>query len=217
MFDLEAAIADWRQSLSKAGLNRRNAIDELDGHLREEVDRQIKAGVSEGEAFAAALQIIGPTIALRNEFGKLGDGAQERKRKLHQMVFVTLIAIGLYAGSCVLFKIGTFSETTAAQQRSGLMAVLAGFLFSVTGRFGGRAFPVIASRRARTVIAATGGFLLALWNALFFFVILPRSDFTIGQLDVTFLWAFLTPYAVFYALISGIENAARKSPTYASR
>jgi hypothetical protein len=46
------------------------ALDELEGHLREELARQQKLGLSASAAFEAAIQQMGQTGAVAGEFGK---------------------------------------------------------------------------------------------------------------------------------------------------
>jgi|GEM_PF-5233170 len=70
MFDLEQALAQWRRHMRGAGLHDPAALDELESHLREEIDRQIQRGVSLPDAFAQAVQTLGPTTDLQREFAK---------------------------------------------------------------------------------------------------------------------------------------------------
>ena len=47
MFDLEQSIAEWRQQMIAAGINSTEALDEMECHLREDVERQAQSGASE--------------------------------------------------------------------------------------------------------------------------------------------------------------------------
>ena len=51
MFNLETAIADWRKGLLTAGVASPVQLEELENHLREEIERQTKVGLNEREAF----------------------------------------------------------------------------------------------------------------------------------------------------------------------
>jgi hypothetical protein len=68
MFDLEKSIADWRKQLLTAGLKTPALVEELESHLRNEIERQMKSGVNSQRAFQEAVQQIGAPDALRNEF-----------------------------------------------------------------------------------------------------------------------------------------------------
>src|SRR5437667_4803166 len=73
MFDLEKAVAEWRQQMVAAGLQKREALDELEGHLREDIQQQIQAGLTTQRAFESAVERIGGAQALKCEFAKIGQ------------------------------------------------------------------------------------------------------------------------------------------------
>jgi len=82
MFNLNQAIAEWRQRIVMAGISTPEVLDELESHLREEVEQQIRLGSSEERAFEIALQRMGRTDALQTEFQKIGRVASALWRKL---------------------------------------------------------------------------------------------------------------------------------------
>ena len=82
MFDLERAIADWRRQMLAAGVKPPTTLDELESHLREDVERQTQSGVSVEQAFEIALQRIGQPGTLQSEFAKVGATKETRRRKL---------------------------------------------------------------------------------------------------------------------------------------
>ncbi|HEY5041998.1 MAG TPA: hypothetical protein VIK53_08340 [Verrucomicrobiae bacterium] len=51
MFNLEQSIADWRQQMLAAGIETPVPLDELEIHLREEIERQMKSGSDKQQAF----------------------------------------------------------------------------------------------------------------------------------------------------------------------
>jgi hypothetical protein len=68
MLDLEQAIADWRKQMLAAGIKTPAPLEELEIHLREEIERQIKSGIEEERAFAGAVARVGPADSLKTEF-----------------------------------------------------------------------------------------------------------------------------------------------------
>jgi len=74
MFDLEEKISEWRKQMLDAGIKTPVPLEELEIHLREEIERQIKAGLDEAQAFEMAVQNLGQGGALRNEFYKVNAG-----------------------------------------------------------------------------------------------------------------------------------------------
>src|SRR5690348_9034818 len=70
MFNLEKAIAEWREQMLAAGIKTPVPLEELEAHLREEIELQIKSGLSERSAFEASIQRIGRPEMLEREFNK---------------------------------------------------------------------------------------------------------------------------------------------------
>jgi hypothetical protein len=69
MFDLEQAIHQWKQEFA-AALKSPEAIDELESHLREELERRLQSGQSPQQAFRDAVREIGEIDMLKSEFAK---------------------------------------------------------------------------------------------------------------------------------------------------
>ena len=72
MFDLEQAIAEWRRQMLAEGLKTLEVLDELESHLRVEIEQQMKAGTNSENAFHSAVQKVGQAHTLKNEFAKAG-------------------------------------------------------------------------------------------------------------------------------------------------
>jgi len=71
MFNLEQAIADWRQKMLAAGIENPVPLEELELHLREEMKSQVRAGIEAEQAFKVAVQRIGEARSLETEFNKI--------------------------------------------------------------------------------------------------------------------------------------------------
>ena len=72
MFDLEQASTEWRERMKAAGIQAPVPLEELEIHLREEIEQRVKAGLKEQEAFHAAVWEIGQGAELKTEFLKAG-------------------------------------------------------------------------------------------------------------------------------------------------
>lgn len=70
MFSLETAIAEWRKQMLAAGIKTPVPLDELENHLREDIEQQMHAGADEARAFEIAVQHIGQPAPLKKEFMK---------------------------------------------------------------------------------------------------------------------------------------------------
>ena len=120
MFDLEQAIAGWREQMLAAGIKSPVPLEELESHLREEIAQNIKAGLNEQDAFAIAVQHIGQPQMLESEFKK-----SERtfmKRPL-------IILIGIFA---VLFGTAMILPALHLYNEQGMVHnAVVGFLFGI--------------------------------------------------------------------------------------
>ena len=75
MFNLEQSIAEWRRQMLAAGIKTPAPLDELEIHLREEIEQQMKSGLNEQDVFNSAVQKIGQAGLLKREFKKAGGFA----------------------------------------------------------------------------------------------------------------------------------------------
>jgi len=71
MFNLELAMVAWRQALREAGVNSSDVLDELEGHLHQEIQLRLARGTLEPEAFQQATALLGDVRGLTAEFGKI--------------------------------------------------------------------------------------------------------------------------------------------------
>jgi hypothetical protein len=70
MFDLEESIADWRKQMLAAGIKTPVPLEELEIHLREDIEQQMKSGTDPQQAFEKSVQRIGHADELKSEFKK---------------------------------------------------------------------------------------------------------------------------------------------------
>src|SRR5215468_8725005 len=78
MFNLEQSIVEWRRQMLAAGLKNPGLLDELESHLREEVEQQIQSGAAAQDAFEKAVEQMGQAKALKQEFKKIAGLKQIR-------------------------------------------------------------------------------------------------------------------------------------------
>ena len=207
MFDLEQSIAEWRRQMLVAGIQAPVPLDELESHLRDEIERLIQAGHAEQTAFNFAIQEIGPMAALRNEFGKVEPaGGSRRQTAFVEIIFLSgTVLIPLVTGvQAFFFKDGVFSAMTVGQQTSILVAAV---VFSVLAwgiRLGFGTFPRLRTNRVRDAI-----FVPALLLVIAGLLILPHCDFSEGTRAVAFLWMF-APFGILIGWGWGFATAARK-------
>jgi len=105
MFNLEQAIADWRQQMLAAGIKTPAPLEELEIHLREEIEHQRKSGLGEQESFEISVQRIGQPKILKEEF-KINEG------NIMKRIAVILAALfgTVFGGAMVLPALGQWRD-----------------------------------------------------------------------------------------------------------
>src|ERR1044071_4317380 len=78
MFDLEQSISEWRKQMLAAGVKTPVPLEELESHLREEIERRIRLGLSQEEALKISIQQIGQPEIIQNEFKKNGMSVMKK-------------------------------------------------------------------------------------------------------------------------------------------
>ncbi|HEY4416073.1 MAG TPA: permease prefix domain 1-containing protein [Verrucomicrobiae bacterium] len=110
MFHLESAIANWREQMLAAGVSSPVPLEELEIHLREEIERQRKAGLSTEQAFGIAVQNIGVPEAIQKEYKKLGWFNSQNLVVFRPYAFVISFVLGaLLSTPEVIIQILTFA------------------------------------------------------------------------------------------------------------
>ena len=188
MFNLEQSIADWRREMLAAGIKTPVPMEELEIHLREEIEQQVKSGLDEQKAFEVAVGRFGQASSLKMEFKKNNDADKAQQRKRAGFIFTALLVFYSLAITCLLSKEDfTFNERLSGF--ASLATILASVFFGwqILPRF----FPVIANKTIQSAIGIIGGISGMSWFLAFVYFILPRCDFTLGQLRVAVFWAFV--------------------------
>lgn len=72
MFDLNNAIADWRNNLTQHSGICDEDLDELESHLHDHIEQLQQQGLSAEEAFSQAASQIGDADGLEREYSKVG-------------------------------------------------------------------------------------------------------------------------------------------------
>ena len=94
MFDLEQSISDWRRRMLAAGIKAPMPLDELESHLREDIEQQMKAGLAAQQAFHAATEKIGQANALKTEFKKAdGFGTFMKTKLINKLTVATSVVL----------------------------------------------------------------------------------------------------------------------------
>jgi hypothetical protein len=89
MFELEEAIRKWRQQMAADGVGTAELLNELESHLRDDVEQQVASGIEAEQAFESAIGRIGEGQALQSEFAKV-----DRARNITKRAILTFAGVG---------------------------------------------------------------------------------------------------------------------------
>lgn len=93
MFNLEHAISEWRRQMRGAGIKSPVPLDELESHLRDEIEGQMKSDRNPQQTFENAVAWIGPANLLQREFKK--NTHKEMKRIIMMIAGVIGVSVGM--------------------------------------------------------------------------------------------------------------------------
>jgi len=88
MFNLERSIAEWRREMISAGIKSRDVLDELESHMREDVEQRMRAGATVDRAFREAVQRVGAAENLNREFAKVRRDPRLSHRAMRALCLV---------------------------------------------------------------------------------------------------------------------------------
>jgi hypothetical protein len=169
MFNPEQAIADWREQMLAAGIKTPVPLEELESHLRDEIERQVKSGLCAQQAFGIAARKIGPVPELKREFKKVG--APMEMQNIIKLAGVICVAVALFCPLAVLLQFSFargFSWMTVFA-----LAVLAITIATIvlSWRYNHKLLPIIRNQPLRRSIgiACYGGCLLWIRFVVFHF------------------------------------------------
>jgi len=93
MFNLEQTIADWRRQMRAAGIKSPVPLEELEIHLHDEIEKQMKSGLTELEAFNSGVRKIGQAHALKNEFKKIEETTMMNWTTMKKIIHGLILAV----------------------------------------------------------------------------------------------------------------------------
>jgi len=133
MFDIDQAILKWRRQMVDGGITATSTLDELESHLREDVETNVRSGQNVQQAFEGAVERLGQASLLRCEFEK-DEKAKQVPRHNHLLrIRVLAIALIAFYGLGALWAVVAFFSTGMSPP---LFKALASSLVFVAGGIG---------------------------------------------------------------------------------
>jgi hypothetical protein len=191
MFDLNKSLRDWQQQLRQGEGCSHDNIDELEEHLREEMEGLTQVGLSREEAFLLGTRRLGNIDFLNDEFGKVNTRFVWLNR-LRWMASGVLICLGASTAEAAFRRV-----LTAGAVMAGLTPLVAGVLITLAS-IGVMTLAAILVMRAisRRRIDSAGTYPRALaakcsllFCVLLWFTLLPLC----GSASYAFLFRHVSP------------------------
>jgi hypothetical protein len=205
MFDLEQAILQWRQQMLAAGIQSPVPLEELESHLRDELEQQMKSGLEPKAALAVAIEKVGQAQNLKAEFIKV------RPIKWS----VNLVATILFSLVGVVFVISLMTHDLYRHEMNwtwrlfgfaniGLyIAIMMGCAFMT------KYFPIIPNRIKRSAIEISF-FVGGIGMAILMDYLVPHFGLAEGEQWMLTKWA--TTFLTACTLVSfALERAAKRA------
>ena len=122
MHNLEKSIAEWRKTMMAAPAVSHETLNELENHLRENVEQLIRSGMTEPEAFEHAVAQLGGAHMIASEFRKLDQS--------------TWLPVKLVIGFGLMLAVAMMIFAIAQLGAGRMNFLLAGHVFAVTLGYG---------------------------------------------------------------------------------
>ncbi len=163
MFDLEAAISQWRRQVESTWIGDQSALAELEDHLREEIAALVQSGHADEEAWREAASKLGDPVAIGHEFSKI-----DRLPGLDRFAFALILGAGALALACLAMMLVKRGPRLAADPMLtihvvtitlgytvGLLAATIAGYGAIRGLLAGAPAPVLRSVTLRIVRIAS--------------------------------------------------------------
>ena len=205
MFNLDQAIFEWRRKMISAGIKSSDVLDELEGHLREDIEWQMRQGTAEERAFREAVQRVGAAENLNREFAKV----RPRARVSHNTVRALCLAFAAFVFATETWTLMIYDVTISERVFGiGMVAFSAGFIAALPdlNRILWRGVQGAAPRKA---IAMTCNYVIAIWFVLLWMSLLHIDILSMGIVASTICWGLVAVGAVtIMVFVLGAEEEA---------
>ncbi len=205
MFNLEQAIEQWRRQVEAAGLNSAEALDELECHLRDDVEVQVLSGLDTQSAFELAAQRLGTPVELSKEFAKSTQPEVAPRRTLLRYVYFicATIAILIDLWTLIAFQLKP-AERVGATCGVTLFAL---YLFKLPSLSGWRA-GIPPAGLLRVVKAM--GVVVPLWILFALLTALGLVHAQIGIIPEMTLWSICAAYGLTVLALALNQSSGRQ-------
>src|SRR6185312_2110228 len=165
MFKLDEAISEWRRQMSAAGIMSSDVLDELESHLREDVEHRMRSGATVERAFREALQRVGAAENLNVEFAKV---RRPDARLSHNTMRICCLAVAAYVFVVETWTLLAFDISMRGRIFGiGVVAMIAGFI-GFLPELKRLLWPGVRGRAAAKAIYTVCSYVSVAWVCLLF-------------------------------------------------
>lgn len=154
MFDLEQFITEWRRQMVNAGIKNPVPLEELENHLREDIQNRVRSGAGAEQAFKEAVKQLGAGVRLRLEFEKVSRERKRRWLRASSIIGGTLFAYSAVIASWIVARRAGRIEISATEFFLFLGAMFATMFFGFTGRYFAKFLPIVLNEKLQAVYIA---------------------------------------------------------------
>jgi hypothetical protein len=130
MHNFDPQIANWRRQLLAVGIKNADVLDELESHLREEIERRSRAGADVSRVFEMAAAQFGQPQTLKAEFDRVND--RERKY-MKRIVWIGAGILGVLVGMALVMPAVAQYRHEGAMRNGEPWLFLIGSLMTLAG------------------------------------------------------------------------------------
>lgn len=201
MFDLEQSITEWRKQMLAAGIKAPVPLEELEGHLREEIEQQMKSGLAEESAFHSAIQTMGQAGLLQAEFDQAGGVndwfGDDKFIKTNRVLGAFWVAQGFWYLSDLPPLLGRVNLSPGTGPSWGFFFLAMAIGAALAGIWGGVCL-IRGTKSGRIIIRAAAVLGLSLCPLqiplhLFYLSLFPAWITIFAAFDIITLWLLFSP------------------------
>jgi hypothetical protein len=190
MFSLEHAVAVWRRQMAASGIKSAEVLDELESHLRDDVEEQVRSGAEVEPAFDSAVRRIGTAATLRNEFAKSNRLQGKASRRFMRILYFISAAVAVLIDLWTLISF----ELSTVERLAGSCA-LAGFAWYLGRLPFSRLLRGVPHARFLGMLKI-GSILLQLWTLLALLTALRVVQVEVGVVTAMVMWSLCAAFVL---------------------
>ena len=122
MFNLEKAIEAWRGRMMASGIKEHEVLDELESHLRDDIEQRVRQGLTDQAAFGAAVEALGHARALQQEFTRARPSVSK------QSAAILTIRLCCWSSAAFVGAIGSWALAQSEVNAAGTLRFAATLL-----------------------------------------------------------------------------------------